>query len=149
MYMSDSSASFLDVTIDFSQSHLFFPNLVIWLLGLLLLAIAVVYRGHLAAIARNPAKELRFFNANPDKFRLFATLALVAIYFYAMDEVGMLFPNTGLGFLICSVVFIFLLSFVYAHEHSKRVLVLISCNALISPTAAWLILGKLFDITLP
>lgn len=147
--MRDSLPSFLDVTIDFSQSHYYFPTIIIWAMGLMLLLIAVVYRKRLVEKLSNPAVELRFFEENADKFRLFATLILVVIYFWAMDEVGYMMPNTGYGFLICSVVFIFTLSTIYAHERSKRVMTIISANALIAPTVVWYVLGNLFDITLP
>jgi hypothetical protein len=45
--------------------------------------------------------------------------------------------------------FIFALSLVYVHEVTRRVLLVITSNALIAPLAAWYVLGTLFNITLP
>lgn len=141
--------SLLEVSIDFDQSHLFFPRLVLGLLAGMLVLLALVYRRRLAEIVSTRGAGMSFFVENADKFRLFSTLVLVVVYFMAMDYVGGLFPNTGLGFLLCSIVFIFLLSLVYAHELSRKVLFIIGCNALIAPLTAWIVLGKLFEITLP
>jgi len=147
--MSQTIMSLLEVSIDFDQSHLFFPRLVIGLLVGMLLLLALVYRHRLVEIVRTRGAGLSFFEENADKFRLFSTLGLVVLYFIGMDYVGGLFPNTGLGFLLCSIVFIFLLSLVYVHEITRKVLITISCNALIAPLTAWIVLGKLFEITLP
>lgn len=147
--MSQTIMSLLEVSIDFDQSHLFFPRLVLGLLAGMLVLLALVYRRRLAEIVRTRGAGLSFFEANADKFRLFSTLVLVVVYFLAMDYVGGLFPNTGLGFLLCSIAFIFALSLVYVHEISRRTLVIIGCNALIAPLTAWIVLGKLFEITLP
>nr|WP_067293911.1 tripartite tricarboxylate transporter TctB family protein [Marinobacterium profundum] len=147
--MSQTLTSLLEVSIDFDQSHLFFPRLVLGLLaGMLVLIVALNY-GRLAEIVRTRGAGLAFFEANADKFRLFSTLALVIAYFVAMDYVGQLFPNTGLGFLFSSMAFMFSLSLVYVHEVTRRVLLVISSNALIAPLVAWYVLGTLFNITLP
>lgn len=147
--MSQTLTSLLEVSIDFDQSHLFFPRLVLSLLaGMLVLIVALNY-GRLVEIVRTRGAGLAFFEENADKFRLFSTLALVVAYFIAMDYVGQLFPNTGLGFLFSSMAFMFSLSLVYVHEVTRRVLLVISANALIAPLVAWYVLGTLFNITLP
>lgn len=142
-------SSLLEVSIDFDQSHLFFPRLILGLLVAMLVVIALVHRHRLLAIIRNPRQELHFYEESADKFRLFFTIGFVFVYLYAMDFVGGFFPNQGLGFLFCSILFIFVLSTVYAHERSRRVMTIISCNAVIGPLLAWYVLGKLFEITLP
>ncbi|UTW11492.1 tripartite tricarboxylate transporter TctB family protein [Marinobacterium rhizophilum] len=147
--MSQTLTSLLEVSIDFDQSHLFFPRLVLVMLAGMLLLIAVLNRGRLAEIVRTRGANLAFFEANADKFRLFSTLVLIVVYFVSMDFVGQLFPNTGLGFLLCSIVFVALLSLVYVHEITRSVLLVIGCNALFAPLTVWYVLGSLFDITLP
>lgn len=141
--------SILEVSIDFSQSHLVFPRIIMGMLVAMLLVITVVYRQRLLQILANPAQELQFFDKHADKFRLFFTIGLVTIYIYAMDFVGAFFPNQGLGFLFCSIVFMFILSYNYAHQRTRKVLITIACNSIIAPLVAWYVLGQLFDITLP
>lgn len=142
-------SSLFEVSIDFDQSHLYFPRLILSLLVGMLVVIALVHRQRLLQILRNPRQELHFFEPNADKLRLFFTIGFVLVYLYAMDLVGGFFPNQGLGFLVCSIVFIFILATVYAHERSRRVMTIISCVAVIAPLLAWYVLGKLFAITLP
>lgn len=147
--MSQTLTSLLEVSIDFDQSHLFFPKLVVTLLAGMLLLIAVIHRARLVEIVRTRGAGLSFFEENADKFRLFSTLGLIVIYFVSMDYVGQLFPNTGLGFLFCSIAFVAALSLVYVHKVTRSVLLVIGCNALIAPLTVWYVLGSLFDITLP
>ena len=66
-----------------------------------------------------------------------------------MDYVGEYFPNTGLGFLFTSVVFIFVLSLLYVHGLNRHKWLVLSLNALIAPSVAWFVLAHLFNITLP
>lgn len=142
-------ASMLEVTIDFEQSHLFFPRIILFLLIGMLCLILIVYRDKVFAILQNPREALRFFDEHADKLRLFITIVLVTAYLYGMDFVGGFFPNLGLGFLFCSIVFVFLLSFVFVEELNQRVLMIISCNAVFAPLLVWYVLGSLFQITLP
>lgn len=147
--MSQTLSSLLKVSIDFEQSHLFFPRIVISLLVIMLVLIALVNHRRLVEIVRTRGVGLAFFEPDADKFRLFATLGLVVVYFVSMDALSPVFPNTGLSFLFCSMAFIFVLSLVYLHEYSRRTLLAVCLNALISPLVAWYVLGSLFDITLP
>ena len=43
-----------------------------------------------------------------NKVRFFGTIAITVAYFLLMVPVGNLWPNTGLGFLICSIPYVFL-----------------------------------------
>lgn len=147
--MSQSLSSLLEVSIDFDRSHLFFPTLISVLIGVMLVWIVVVNRHTLVAKLKGEQGGFAFWEPDADKFRLFATLVLVVAYFYLMDVVGQLFPNTGFGFLLTSIPFMFLLSIVYVHGITRRVLVVITLNSLIAPCAAWYLLGQLFGITLP
>lgn len=142
-------ASLLEVSIDFDQSHLFFPKIIFALIVGMLLLIVVVNRHKVMAILRNPRQELQFFDKNADKFLVFATVSLVALYLYMMDVVGGFFPNLGMGFLLCSIVFMFLFSLLYAPVKNRKALITIACNAVIAPLIVWYVLGNLFQITLP
>jgi hypothetical protein len=66
-----------------------------------------------------------------------------------MDYVGEFFPNTGLGFLIMSIPYMFLLSLLYAHHRNGRYLLKIVLNSVLAPIVAWYVLARLFSITLP
>ena len=120
-----------------------------WFLLLQLVVIFILYgiprfRDVLSGKRAAPFSAGRF-----DLLRFFGTIVLTIIYFLFMDHVGAYFPNTGLGFLFTSVVFIFVLSLLYVHGLNRHKMLVLSLNALISPSAAWFVLAHLFNISLP
>ncbi len=140
-------SSLNNVVIDFDQSHLFFPRIIIALVLILGLVIVVVnFRPVLRAIRTG---QYQFFVKNADFFRLIATLALIPAYFWGMDFIGMMLPNMGLGFLLASIPFVFLMSMLYCHERTRRNLILITANALIAPTLVWVVLYHFFLVSMP
>jgi len=142
-------SSLLKVHIDFKTSHTFFPTIVLWVL-LFLLALIFLFHGiPWLRDLRSGKRRLALSLAHLDKLRFFGTLVLTVAYFLLMDRVGRFFPNTGLGFLLVSIPFIFLLSLLYSHAVDRRKLVAITLNALIAPGVAWYVLAKLFNISLP
>ncbi len=142
-------ASLFHVTIDFQESHMFFPTIVMWVLLFLLALIFIIYgRPYLCAL-RTGERTLSFSTSHIDKLRLIGTLVLTIAYFLSMDYVGDFFPNTGLGFLFMSIPFMFCLSLLYVHNLNRRKFLTLSLNALIAPGLAWYVLAKLFHITLP
>lgn len=147
--MSGTINSLLEVSIEFENSHLVFPTIIMYLLGIVLVVILLTNYKTLFAKLKGEQGGFRFFAPDADKFRLFSTLTLTTIYFYTMDIVGQQFPNTGYGFLFTSVVFVFLLSLLYAHRWNSKTLLAITLNAVIAPLCAWYVLGQLFSITLP
>lgn len=158
--MADGTA-LLDVKIDFEQSHLFFPQIIHWIL--LILAGMILIRYVPACYNRykqaNRALETKGKADDPtstktpkgsiDWLRLGGTLVLTVVYFTLMDSVGTFFPNMGLGFLLMSIPFMFLLSLLYVHNASRRQLITITLSSLISPTVAWYLLAQVFNISLP
>lgn len=139
----------LQVSIDFDKSHLFFPRIIHWII-LIMLVLIVVFQGiPYYREVRAGRKSLPFTNAPFDAPRFFGTIALTIVYFLTMNYVGDLFPNTGLGFLLMSIPYMFCLSLLYLHQRGLRYLLRISANAIISPVIAWYVLAKLFHITLP
>lgn len=142
-------ASFFHITIDFKESHMFFPVIIMWVLLFLLALICIIYgRPYLSAL-RSGERSLSFSTSHIDKLRFIGTLVLTVAYFLSMDYVGDFFPNTGLGFLFMSIPFMFLMSLLYVHDLNRRKFLILSLNALITPSLAWYILAKLFNITLP
>ncbi|WP_110677228.1 tripartite tricarboxylate transporter TctB family protein [Salinicola sp. RZ23] len=141
--------SLFDVTIDFSQSHLFFPRIVTTLLGILLVMILVTRYRRIVPALRHAGRVVGGREGSFDRKRFFGTLVLVTLYFYLMGGLSDVFPNTGYSFLIMSVLFVFSLSLLYAERLSRRILLIITLNALIAPAIAWYVLAQLFRITLP
>ena len=134
------------VTIDFDRSHLVFPTLVAVLLGLLLVAVLVTRRRDVAAMLGG---GMRVGAGRIDWLRLLGTLGLTIAYFIAMDAIGVAFPNRGLGFLFASVPYVAALSLLYLHDRSARALMVVAANAIIAPLFVWLVLSRLFNISLP
>ncbi len=145
----DAETGPLSVQIEFSQSHLFFPNIVHWVLAILAVLILVVHRREIVATLRDWAGKWQRHELDVDRIRLIGTLVLVVAYFVLMERVGELFPNMGLGFLLMSIPFMFLLSLLYVHKVNLRKVLIMGANAVIVPFAAWYVLAELFFITLP
>lgn len=147
--MESELLSLFDVTIEFEQSHLFFPRIVSWLLLILLGIILLNERKAIMPGLKQAGRALFFGSLEFDRFRFFGTIFLTIAYFYLMDVVGSVFPNTGYGFLLMSMPFIFLLSLLYVDNRSRRNIIIILMNAVIAPGLAWYVLSQLFNITLP
>lgn len=145
----ENSSSLLEVKIDFDQSHIFFPTIIAWTLVFLLILI-LIFNG--IPYLRTYLKGERSVNLSfdhIDKLRLPGTLVFTVIYFLLMDYVGSFFPNMGYGFLFVSIPFIFLISVLYVYDINRKKLVTIALNAIIAPSISWLLLAKVFNITLP
>lgn len=135
------------VVIDFDQSHLFFPRIIITIIAIMGLVIVVTnFRPVLRAIRSG---RYQFFVKNADFFRLIATFALIPAYFWLMDFIGTVLPNMGLGFLLGSIPFVFLMSMLYCHEKTRRNMAIIVANALIAPTFVWVVLYHFFLVSMP
>jgi len=147
--MDTGISSMFKVSIDFDQSHLFFPKIVTWFLVLQLVVIFLVYVIPHIRDVYNKKRASAGSGRKWDALRFFGTIVLTIIYFLSMDYVGEYFPNTGLGFLFTSIVFILVLSLLYVHGLDRRKTLILSLNALISPSVAWFVLARLFNITLP
>lgn len=135
------------VTIDFEQSHLFFPSIII---GLVLILGSIIVLTQFRPVMRSiRSGRYQFFVKNADFFRLIVTLALIPAYFWLMDFIGTVLPNMGLGFLLASIPFVFLMSMLYCHEKTRRNVIIITANALIAPTFVWVVLYHFFLVSMP
>ena len=94
-------------------------------------------------------KRFHFFEKNNDKLKLFGTIILLIIYFNGMEFVGGFFPNMGYGFLFTSIVFMFVISLLFIGKPTKKKLIAITANSVITPVLAWYLFNYLFHITLP
>ncbi|MBP5979244.1 MAG: tripartite tricarboxylate transporter TctB family protein [Halomonas sp.] len=143
------ASDLLSVSIDFETSHLYFPNLVHWILGILFAVILVTRMVPFMAAVKRGERTLPIIGESRDSRRFLGTFALIIAYFYLMDVVGNLFPYTGYGFLFVSMAFVLFMSLLYLHEWTKKTLIIVAVNAVVAPTLVWFVLAKLFTITLP
>lgn len=139
----------LQVAIDFPSSHLFFPQIMLWVLAGLALLIAVVHGREIAHNVRTRMAAPRDGRTGVDARRVLGTLGLVVVYFILMEQVGRMFPNEGFGFLFMSMPFMFALSLLYMHDRTRRKVALAAIVSVTGPLIAWYVLGRLFWITLP
>lgn len=147
--MESGLSTLLSVSIDFETSHLFFPRIIHWIMaGLFALILVMKVAPFMAAVKRGE-RTMPIIGEARDNFRFFGTLALIAAYFYFMAVVGDMFPYTGYGFLLVSMVFVLLMSLLYLHDWTKKALTIVVVNAIVAPSLAWFVLAKLFTITLP
>lgn len=144
----------LSISIDFGTSHLFFPRIVIAFIVFML-----IFKGIIQLIKHlkqhdlaESLKKFHFFEPDTDKAKLVGALVLIPLYFFAMDKIGGLFPNMGLGFLIASIPFMMVTSFLFVHNetsrHKKAAITIITTSVLV-PLIVWLVFAKLLFITLP
>ncbi|NLQ17351.1 tripartite tricarboxylate transporter [Marinomonas sp. M1K-6] len=145
--MFDWFISLNSVSIDFDLSHQFFPRIIITLLVVLGGVIVLAnFRSVMQAIRSG---RYQFFVRNADFFRLLVTLVLIPAYFWSMDAIGGVLPNMGLGFLLASIPFVFLMSILYCHERTRRNVTIIVINAVVAPTFVWGVLYHLFLVSMP
>lgn len=138
-------ADLLQVTVDFDRSHLIFPRLIGVILLVLGAAIAVNQRRAILGSGRMWSQAL----AGMDKPRFVGTIVLTVIYFLLMVPVGDIWPNTGLGFLLCSIPFVALTGILYMHQRDARSLVPMLIVAVAGPTLVWWLFTYVFALTLP
>ncbi|WP_422072088.1 tripartite tricarboxylate transporter TctB family protein [Tranquillimonas rosea] len=134
-----------EVTIAFETSHLVFPSLIAGVLAILGLAILIRERRSIAA----SGGYWRETFAKMDKLRFLGTMALTVLYFSLMVPVGNVWPNTGLGFLICSIPYVFLSGLIFLHDRGLRAVAPVAITALVAPTLVWWLFTDLFFLTLP
>ena len=113
------------------------------------LAIVVTHGPKWLAQLRGASIGARIKAWEVDKRRLFGCLALTPVYFAAMEPVGSIYPNTGVGFLITSYAYGFALSWLFVRDNDRRKTLLMALNALITPTIVWFLFAHVFRITLP
>ena len=133
------------VTIDFSTSHLVFPAIIGAVLLVLGLAIVATRWRQLAGAGGYWSGVL----AATDKPRFFGTIALTLVYFLLMVPVGDFWPNTGMGFLLCSIPFVALTGILFMHERTVRGVIPVLVIALAGPLLVWWLFSDIFFLTLP
>lgn len=133
------------VSVNFETSHLIFP----WLIGivLVLLGLAIAWqRRHELAGAGSYWQDIVH---DMDKVRFLGTIVLTVVYFSLMVPVGEIWPNTGRGFLFCSIPYVFLTGVLFMQERTLRQIAVMAAIALIAPTFVWWLFFYIFFLTLP
>jgi len=133
------------IKIDFATSHLIFPSLV----GAILVAlgISILFTERRNILASGAMWRETF--ANMDKLRFFGTLALTILYFSLMVPIGDVWPNTGMGFLLCSVPFVLTIGLLFMHERTLRHMIPLLVVAVLAPVTIWWLFNDVFFLTLP
>lgn len=137
--------NFWAVTIDFGTSHLIFPTIIAVILSLLGLAIALRHRSALIAAPRSWCRLVTSIN----KTRFGGTLVLTLIYFSSMEPIGAIWPNTGLGFLLCSIPYVFAIGVLFMRERTLPGFFALGAVAFCAPFVVWWLFTDLFFLTLP
>ncbi|MGF1760636.1 tripartite tricarboxylate transporter TctB family protein [Photobacterium sagamiensis] len=146
--MSESFFALLDVSVDFDTSQWFFPKIVLTLMALLLAVIFILDKDKIISNVKTLLK-FKESNKNTNITKIVLSVVLLIVYFLSMEWLGELFPNTGYGFLIASIPFMFVLSLFYLPKVEKNEIIAVSINSIMSPVIAWYTLGVVFGITLP
>lgn len=133
------------VKIDFATSHLIFPTVIGVIL--LILGIAILITERRALMASGTMWRETF--ARMDKPRFFGALILTVLYFSLMVPVGDLWPNTGMGFLLCSIPFVALTGLLFMHERTLKGAIPVLIVALAGPLLVWWLFSDIFYLTLP
>ena len=137
--------SLTQVTIDFDTSHLVFPKLILAVLLLLGAAILFTRRREIAGAGAFWQNTY----TNMDKPRFLGTLALTVAYFSLMVPIGNIWPNTGLGFLICSIPFVLLSGLIFMGDITRKKVIPLAIVAAVVPTTVWYLFAEVFFLTLP
>lgn len=133
------------VEVDFATSHLIFPTLIG--IVLLLLGVAILITQRREVLASGAMWRETF--ARMDKPRFFGALILTVLYFSLMVPVGDIWPNTGMGFLLCSIPFVALTGLLFMHDRTLRGAIPVLIIALTGPLLVWWLFSDIFYLTLP
>lgn len=133
------------VTIDFDRSHLIFPTIILIVLPILGLAILVRERAAIRGSARMWATTFD----ETDKTRFLGTLALTVVSILLMVPVGNVWPNTGFGFLICSIPYVAGLGLLFMRRRTLAALGAMLAVAVVAPPLVWWLFSEVFFLTLP
>lgn len=133
------------VTIDFKSSHTLFPTVIACVLAVL--GLVIVIRDRQRILQAGATWRATF--ADMDKIRFFGALGLTLLYFSLMVPVGNIWPNTGMGFLICSIPFVLGSGLLFMHERTFRTIVPLAIVAAVGPTFVWWLFTYPLFLTLP
>ncbi len=126
-----------------STSHWIFPPIIMGILGFLLLI--MFFQRVLVCQKEGKVifdyKNYHFFDKNWDKLKLLGSLILFVCYIKSMNI---------FGFLISSIIFIFLYNILFIGIKSNKKSIINSLLiSLVFSIGIWILFGQIFKITLP
>ena len=87
--------------------------------------------------------------AGTRSLRNLAALILTVLYFSLMVPVGDIWPNTGMGFLLCSIPFVALTGLLFMHDRTPLKAIPVIIIAVLGPLLVWWLFSDVFYLTLP
>jgi hypothetical protein len=133
--------NFLAIKIVHSQSHMFFPKIIITVLAILFV-IMMVQRYFDRKKQNKPFinHDFKFFIKGFDKIKLFGTVILLVLYVGTMNITG---------FLLGSIIFISLFNILYAGSKEIKSIIASIGIASLESVIVWYVFGQLLAVTLP
>lgn len=131
-----------NIEIVHSQSHLLFPKIIIFIVGLLGLALIIQRFLSSRKINRKFLNlgEFTFFEENIDKIKFFGTIIGLAIFVLLMQTVG---------FIVGSFVGLSILNIIYNGWGNKKTIIKSLIISLIETLVVWYLFSNIFGVTLP
>lgn len=134
-------ADLFKLKIVYSTSHLIGPKIVgciLVVLALIMIVQEIVKRKKEGRVVQFEKKK--FFIDHYDKVKFWGALVLFIVYIITLKIIG---------FLIASLIFIFLFNLLFAGINSKKSIMISGIISIVSSFSIWYIFGFLFNITLP
>ncbi|SEA78640.1 Tripartite tricarboxylate transporter TctB family protein [Thalassobacillus cyri] len=131
---------FLTLEFKFSESHTVFPKIVLSILVMLLILIVINQVIQRYKDGKLTDFNFKFFTGNYDKLKFYGTVALLIGYGLTLEL---------LGFLLSSILFMFLIMLLYIGNLKRKAILLSLANSILTSFIIWFVFGQMFDITLP
>ncbi len=130
----------LTIEIKFSESHLFFPRVT--LIILLILGSAIIIKNLIKRYKEGRLAEFKFkfFADNYDKVKFYGTIMALFGYIFLLEK---------LGFMLATIIFMFLTTVLFYGDLKPRTLAISAANSIVTSFVVWFVFAYLINITLP
>lgn len=129
----------LTIEIKYSEYHLIFPKIILTIL-IILFAIILLTNIRKRIKEGDFTFKPKFFKKDYDKLKFFGTIVLL-IGYVSMLEI--------IGFLIASILFIFLIMILFIGNFERKTIIVSIANSVTTSVIIWYLFGTVFNITLP
>lgn len=126
--------------IKYSESHLFFPRVTLFIL--ICLGCIIIINNMIKIYKNKKALEikLKIFDENYDKIKFYGTIITLFIYILLLEKVG---------FLISTIAYIFTATLLFKGNMIPKTIIISIISSLSTSFIIWYIFGYLINITLP
>ncbi|SHE80109.1 tripartite tricarboxylate transporter TctB family protein [Alkalibacter saccharofermentans] len=139
--IGNTSSLFLNSSIiDMANRHLFFPELVTKVLGVLFILLLITNSKKIFKTIRNIKTRDKEINIFKNWKLFFGNLALLFGYVFLLD---------WLGFIIATALYMFLTILLFYGTTSKKIILMALAVSGTTVSAIYIIFGTVFRITLP